>query len=101
MNVEYRNRHLETKQPGRDVCWIDEGKETLSLRVAQLATGVHWAEEPVSRASHFVSNVRVKDVRLPEVEVSCRFLVYRNRVADETDIIAGRRIDVLRQSDED
>ncbi len=29
--------------------WFDEGKETLTQRVRQILTGVHWAEEPLSR----------------------------------------------------
>lgn len=62
-------------------------------------TGLHWAEEPVSRVSHLVSNVWLESVELPEVEVSCRFLVYRNRVADETDFLVGRRRDRVRRVD--
>jgi 3-phenylpropionate/cinnamic acid dioxygenase small subunit len=67
------------------------------MRVTQLLTGKHWAEEPVSRVSHLVTNIRLDEVALPEVEVSCRFLVYRNRVADETDFLVGRRRDRLRK----
>ena len=77
---------------------IDEGKETAELRVAQLATGRHWAEEPVSRVTHLVTNVRLESAELPEVDLSCRFVVYRNRVADETDFLVGRRKDRLRKT---
>ena len=42
-----------------DINWFDEGKETLARRVKQIQTGIHWAEEPVSRISHLVSNVQV------------------------------------------
>jgi 3-phenylpropionate/cinnamic acid dioxygenase small subunit len=86
-----------------DVSWFDEGKETLSTRVAQIKTGVHWAEEPPSRTSHLVTNVRIVNAtpsvaEVREVEVSCRFLVYRNRNTDTEDTLIGRRIDVLRRS---
>lgn len=48
--------------------------------------------------SHLVTNVRIEGVDGAEVEVSCRFLVYRNRVADETDFfLVGRRKDRLRR----
>ncbi len=87
----------ERTRPGTEVCWFDEGKDTLRQRVAQLRTGVHWAEEPRSRVSHLVTNVRVLDVRADEVDVSCRFVVHRNRVADETDFFVGRRHDTLRR----
>ena len=101
MNVEYADADTrgETKA-GSEVCWFDEPKSTVELRVMQLATGVHWAEEPVSRVSHLVTNVRIEEVAWPEVKLSSRFLVYRNRVADETDFFVGRRQDTLRKTDD-
>ena len=86
-----------------DVSWFDEGKETLAARVAQIKTGVHWAEEPLSRTSHLITNVRIveaipsiEDAR--EVEVSCKFLVYRHRNTDTEDTLIGRRVDRLRRN---
>lgn len=101
MNVEYEaaSEKGESK-PGSEICWFDEPKEIVRLRVAQLATGLHWAEEPVSRVTHVVSNVRLSKVVLPEVETTCRFIVYRNRVADETDFLVGRRFDTVRKTDD-
>ena len=99
MNVHFDDvDELETTRAGSEICWFDEGKETVGQRVQQLMTGKHWAEEPVSRVSHLVSNIRLESVELPEVEVSCRFLVYRNRVADETDFLVGRRHDRVRRT---
>jgi 3-phenylpropionate/cinnamic acid dioxygenase small subunit len=70
--------------------------------VRQIQTGIHWAEEPQSRIAHLVSNVQlveaspsVADPR--EVAVKCRFLVYRNRVETETDLLVGKREDLLRR----
>ncbi len=98
MNVAYGETDArEETRAGKEICWFDEGKDTVELRVTQLATGVHWAEEPVSRVSHLVTNIRLDAIELPEVAVSCRFLVYRNRVSDETDFLVGRRRDRLRQ----
>lgn len=101
MNVEYSDVDTrgETKA-GSEVCWFDEPKSTVELRVMQLATGVHWAEEPVSRVSHLVTNIRIEEVTWPEVKLSSRFLVYRNRVADETDFFVGRRKDTVRMTEE-
>lgn len=85
-----------------DANWMDEGLETLTQRVRQLATGIHWAEEPVSRTTHMVSNVRLLAVRADtprEVDTSCRFLIYRNRQQDEADTFIGKRLDTLRQTD--
>ena len=49
-NVKYgqHSEHENTRQ-GLDAAWFDEGKHTLTQRVAQIATGIHWAEEPLSR----------------------------------------------------
>ena len=33
-----------------------------------------------------------------EVSVTCRFLIYRNRVQTETDILVGKREDSLRRN---
>jgi 3-phenylpropionate/cinnamic acid dioxygenase small subunit len=105
MNVAYDDvAGREDTKDGAEICWFDEGKDTAESRVAQLATGKHWAEEPVSRVSHLVTNVRLEPAELPdvtglpEVDVSCRFVVYRNRVADETDFLVGRRRDRLRRT---
>ena len=82
-----------------DVNWIEEGIETIRQRVAQLATGLHWAEQPPSRTSHMISNLRVLENSdgLDEVKTRCRFLVYRNRLEDEQNIFVGKRNDTLRR----
>lgn len=101
MNVRYNDvAEREQTRAGEEICWFDEGKATTELRVAQLATGLHWAEEPVSRVTHLVTNIRLESSAPPEVEVSCRFVVYRNRVADESDFLVGRRRDRLRRTGE-
>ena len=86
-----------------DVSWFHEGKETLATRVAQIQTGVHWSEEPLSRVSHLITNVRILSATrsvedAQEVEVSCKFLVYRNRNTQTEDTLIGKRIDQLRRA---
>ncbi|MFZ5836390.1 MAG: 3-phenylpropionate/cinnamic acid dioxygenase subunit beta [Pseudomonadota bacterium] len=104
-NVKYgAQEELENSRAGRDAAWFDEGKHTLTQRVAQLKTGIHWAEEPLSRVRHLVTNVQISDDGASkdgarEVGVKSRFLVYRNRVDDETDIFVGQRTDRLRRTD--
>jgi 3-phenylpropionate/cinnamic acid dioxygenase small subunit len=103
-NVKVGEAEREFTRAGQDINWFDEGKETLTRRVKQILTGMHWAEEPVSRISHMVSNVRLLEVNPSaaepaEVTVRCRILVYRNRVETETDILVGKREDVLRRAD--
>lgn len=95
LNVQFGQEERAVTSPGSEVCWFDDDRATLESRVDQILTGVHWAEEPASRATHMVSNIRVVERRPPEVTVSSAFLTYRNRVEAETDILVGRRSDTL------
>jgi len=101
-NVPSQDAGLEFTRAGFDVNWFDEGKDTLTRRVMQIRTGIHWAEEPPSRICHMVSNVQlvgpVGNGSPPnEVSVKSRFLIYRNRVETETDLLVGKREDLLRR----
>ena len=96
-NVPHDERERELTREGLDVNWFDEGKDTLRRRVQQIRTGVHWAEEPPSRICHMVSNVQVEPRPAGELTVKSRFLVYRNRLETETDVLVGKREDVLRR----
>ncbi|HEX3864035.1 MAG TPA: 3-phenylpropionate/cinnamic acid dioxygenase subunit beta [Stellaceae bacterium] len=106
-NVQFgRHAALENTRAGQDISWFDEDKWTLSKRVEQIMTGIHWAEEPLSRVCHFVTNIRLAAVRpsleaVSEVEVGSRFIVYQNRVETETYLFAGRRNDLLRRDGSD
>ncbi len=100
-NVKFGELDREFTREGHDINWFDEGKDTLVRRVNQILTGVHWAEEPLSRVCHSVSNIQILDAtpslsQPTEVSIKCRFLVYRNRVETETDILVGKREDTLR-----
>ncbi len=102
-NVAFDDLDRETTALG-DVAWFDDDKETLQKRVRQLMTGIHWAEEPVSRVSHMVSNIRLATpvTSIADGEsavVKCKFFVYRNRLETETDFLVGRREDTLRRVD--
>ena len=58
-NVKFGESEREFTRDGTDIAWFDEGKDTLTRRVRQIQTGIHWAEEPQSRIAHLVSNVQV------------------------------------------
>ena len=102
-NVPADEREREFTRQGTDVNWFDEGKDTLVRRVKQILTGVHWAEQPPSRICHMISNVQISPVNADavpaEVAAKSRFLVYRNRVETETDLLVGKREDLLRRVD--
>jgi 3-phenylpropionate/cinnamic acid dioxygenase small subunit len=103
-NVRFgQHAEKENTRQGEGISWFDEDKWTLEKRVEQILTGVHYAEEPLSRVTHMVSNVRLLEVApsvegVAEVVVGCRFLVYQNRVEYETNTFVGRRVDTLRRN---
>ncbi len=102
-NVKVGEQQREFTRADHDINWFDEGRETLERRVKQILTGIHWAEEPVSRITHIVSNVQLLEATpsvadAAEVAIKCRFLIYRNRVETETDILVGKREDRLRRA---
>ena len=97
-NVKFGEHERENTREGQDINWFDEGKTTLQQRVQQIMTGVYWAE-PLSRVCHMVTNVQIVQATATEVTVQSRFLVYRNRLQDETDFFVGKREDVLRKVD--
>ena len=101
-NVKSNEMDREFTREGQDINWFDEGKDTLERRVNQILTGVHWAEEPLSRIRHLVTNVQLLSATpsasdASEVSVRCRFIIYRNRVETETDFLVGKREDILRK----
>jgi 3-phenylpropionate/cinnamic acid dioxygenase small subunit len=105
-NVKFGDHdERENTRQGEGISWFDEDKWTVTKRVEQILTGVHYAEEPLSRVTHMVSNIRLLDVKpsaadAREVTVGCRFLVYQSRVEYENYTFIGRRTDTLRRHDE-
>jgi 3-phenylpropionate/cinnamic acid dioxygenase small subunit len=88
-----------------DVSWFDEGKETLATRVAQIRTGIHWAEEPLSRTTRLVTNVQVVSATptfadATDVEVASKYVVNRNRTTETDDTVIGKRVDHLRRDEQ-
>jgi 3-phenylpropionate/cinnamic acid dioxygenase small subunit len=102
-NVKFgQQAERENTRAGDGISWFDEDRWTLGKRVEQILTGVHFAEEPLSRVCRLISNVRivnaspsVEDAR--EVVVRSRFLIYQNRVERENYTFVGKRTDRLRR----
>jgi 3-phenylpropionate/cinnamic acid dioxygenase small subunit len=98
-NVSYANRAKDITAEN-DVAWFHDDKETLRKRVKQIQTGIHWADEPISRVAHVITNVRLTEpisalAEGAKATTTCRFIVYRNRLESETDLLVGRREDTL------
>jgi len=67
-NVKFgQHNDRENTRTGMGISWFDEDKWTLTKRVDQILTGVHFAEEPLSRVCHMISNVQIRKV-LPSLD---------------------------------
>jgi 3-phenylpropionate/cinnamic acid dioxygenase small subunit len=92
----------ENTQQGQGISWFDEDKWTMTKRVEQIQTGHHYAEEPLSRTAHLITNVRILEAQpdlesANEVTVASSFLVQQNRVDYENYSFVGRRRDILKR----
>ncbi|WP_374664433.1 3-phenylpropionate/cinnamic acid dioxygenase subunit beta [Ramlibacter sp.] len=100
---EHATRELTTRE--KQMSWFNEGKWSLGKRAEQILTGVHWAEEPLSRVCRMVSNVQLTAIETnaageTEVDVTSRFLIYQNRCEYEQYFFVGDRFDRVRQTAE-
>jgi 3-phenylpropionate/cinnamic acid dioxygenase small subunit len=98
---EHAARELTRRE--QDMSWFNEGKWSIGKRVEQILTGVHWAEEPLSRVCRMVSNVQLTAMETNgsgelEVDVSSRFLIYQNRCEYEQYFFVGDRYDRVRRT---
>jgi 3-phenylpropionate/cinnamic acid dioxygenase small subunit len=98
-NVRYDEPEHEYTREHSEAAWFDEGKEILRKRVLQIQGGDHWAEEPRSRTTHLVANVRVKATDSSNITVKSRFVVCTNRLEHDVELFVGKRVDVLRRED--
>src|SRR5207302_1862586 len=96
-NIKFGDWDLEYSDPESEISYFDEGKDILRGRVRQINTGVHWAEEPVSRFEHLITNVEIVGAEGDQVQVASKFFCYQNRLQDEVNIFVGRRYDTLRR----
>jgi 3-phenylpropionate/cinnamic acid dioxygenase small subunit len=98
---EHATRELTKRE--EQMSWFNEGKWSLGKRAEQIQTGVHWAEEPLSRVCRLVSNVQLTAINddAPdgaEVDATSRFLIYQNRCEYEQYFFVGDRFDRMRRT---
>jgi 3-phenylpropionate/cinnamic acid dioxygenase small subunit len=98
---EHAKRELTRRE--EHMSWFNEGKWSVGKRAEQILTGVHWAEEPLSRVCRLVTNVQLRAIETnaagePEVDVSSRFLIYQNRCEYEQYFFVGDRFDRIRRT---
>jgi biphenyl 2,3-dioxygenase subunit beta len=93
-----RELDQEFTKPG-EMAWFDDNKGVLAGRVAKLATGTSWSEDPPSRTRHLITNVRVVEDTGSELRVDSNFHLYRTRLKSEERSWIGSRQDTLRRVD--
>jgi 3-phenylpropionate/cinnamic acid dioxygenase small subunit len=98
---EHATRELTKRE--EQMSWFNEGKWSLGKRAEQIMTGVHWAEEPLSRVCRLVSNVQLTAIETSaageqEVAATSRFLIYQNRCEYEQYFFVGDRFDRMRRT---
>lgn len=86
----------EFTQPG-EMGYFDDDKTMLEMRINKLDSGFSWSEDPPSRTRHFIANVRITEQDGDELTVRSSFLLYRTRLATDTDMWVGARTDRLRK----
>jgi 3-phenylpropionate/cinnamic acid dioxygenase small subunit len=99
-NFEHTKPQDEYSEARRGAAWFDESKPTLEQRVKQLQGGDHWAEEPASRTTHIVSNIRIISATSSEIQLKSRFILYVNRREEEVRLFVGKRFEMLRPVDD-
>jgi 3-phenylpropionate/cinnamic acid dioxygenase small subunit len=98
-NVPFDRPELEYSGTGTlEASWFDEGKAILQKRVQQIQGGDHWAEEPRSRTTHLVANIRIAGVDGDDITAHSRFVVCTCRLEHDTETFIGKRVDVLRRT---
>jgi biphenyl 2,3-dioxygenase beta subunit len=94
--VTVENLHLEYAKPG-GMAYFDDDRNDLRMRVDKLQANSAWSENPPSRTRHFVSNVRLLEVKETEVALEAAIHVFRSRLNDKIDQWIGKRRDRLRR----
>jgi 3-phenylpropionate/cinnamic acid dioxygenase small subunit len=80
--------------------FMSDDLSSLQTRVRRLGTKQAWAEQPVSRTRHLITNVRVHRAEPPdEFAVLSNFMVARARWNRPYDFFTGERHDTLRRDD--
>jgi 3-phenylpropionate/cinnamic acid dioxygenase small subunit len=81
-----------------ELSFFQDGKGSLTLRVAKLRTGFSQTENPPSRVVRLISNIQVgPEVARSEHPVRSAFLVYRQHRQRDVEILVGHRLDRWRR----
>jgi ethylbenzene dioxygenase subunit beta len=80
---------------------LNETYGSINMKVARNETGFAWAEDPVTRTRHIISNLRVYEREDGTIEAKSALLLVQTRRSDtRPNIIAAERHDLLRRDDD-
>jgi 3-phenylpropionate/cinnamic acid dioxygenase small subunit len=103
-DVEYRMPVRVNRMPKDGLGFVyemefmSEDLSSLQTRVRRLGTKQAWAEQPVSRTRHLITNVRVHRAEAPEeFDILANYMVARARWNRPYDLFTGERQDTLRR----
>lgn len=99
-NLPFKHRFADATGE-HDSAWIDDTRGTLEARVFQIMTKIHWAEEPLSRVTHIVSNLHIDAVEESDagqvITVRSKLLCHRSRMEEEGELLIATREDKIRR----
>jgi 3-phenylpropionate/cinnamic acid dioxygenase small subunit len=81
---------------------MDETKSSMEMRVTRAYSEYNWAEDPVSRTRHFLTNFRAKQSHgnPDELQYKINFLIYRGKFDQPNyQFLSGERHDTIRLVD--
>jgi 3-phenylpropionate/cinnamic acid dioxygenase small subunit len=85
----------------RDAYHMRDSFASMQMRVNRLQTEHAFGEDPPSRTTRLINNVRVSPRDGGEADVKSNFLLYRAEGdSSNYELLAGERRDVLRQTDD-
>ena len=82
------------------MAYFDDDRKGLETRVKKMESGSSWSEDPPSRTRHMITNVRVLEASDDEYTVEVFFHLYRSRLDTEVSSWVGRRVDVVRRTEQ-
>lgn len=92
-----RERSSGVSQFSREAFHMKDTYASMRVRVDRLLTEHAWAEDPPSRTRRLVTNVRVHELGLGEVEVKSYLMLHRSQWDTvDYDLLVAERQDVLR-----
>lgn len=92
-----RSRELEDESNRLPL--FDETRESLSLRVSRLDTGLAWIDIPHTRTRRFISNITAQPEANNLVCVRSNFMLFRSRSFKEEWLVVGCRDDKWSRAD--